>query len=451
MDASRSLSVGVVGTGYVGLVSAVVFAEYGHRVLCYDNNAAKVQRLLAGDPIIYEEGLTDLMRTQQREGRLIFLETVDRLVQEADIFFLAVGTPSAPDGSVQIGYLEDALESLVPRLLGRDRPSWIVVKSTVPPGTLNRLIQRWEGLRSGAPIAWISNPEFLREGRAVQDCRFPDRIVIGAAPSTDIGPMRLLYADFVAQGSVWCEMLPSTAEMVKYASNSFLATKIAFMNEMADLCESVGASCRDVQRGLGLDPRIGPHYLQPGPGFGGSCFPKDLRGLLATGQRCGVPLPLVASVIEQNAKRMEATASRIVSLLGARGGHVAVWGLTFKAGTDDLRDSPAMAIVEILRQRGCDLSLYDPMVVPSMLDGGAWWHRAVVATPLEALARAGCLVVLTEWPMFGALDPGEVDGSLARGVPILDMRAILPVEAYRALGREVIVVGEGAVPSSMVQ
>jgi UDPglucose 6-dehydrogenase len=422
---------GVIGAGYVGLTSAACFAHLGHDVVCADTDANKVKHLRKGEVAIHEEGLTELVAEGLAAERLRFVETPQDAARDAEIIFLCVPTPQSEDGDVDLSMLESALESVAEVLT----PGAIVVsKSTVPVGTAAHVGRRLHelGIR-GVGVA--ANPEFLSEGAAVRHFLNPTRVVIGADDPAVAVRISGLYGELKAPVIVTDT---ASAEMIKYASNAFLATKLSFVNEIANLCEATHADVRDVVLGMGYDPRIGFEYLQPGPGWGGSCLPKDTQALLFNARAAGYDFQLLRSAIDVNAHQRERTFSKIrdACVRPLCESRVAVWGLTFKAGTDDLRDSPALAIVEQLVSAGAAVTAYDPIAIEDAAGRGF----DVALDPYEACGGADVLAVLTEWDEFRWFDFERVRAQL-RSACIVDARNLLDPTALRRLGFTYLALG----------
>jgi UDPglucose 6-dehydrogenase len=415
------MRIAVVGTGYVGLVSGACFSEFGVDVTCVDNDAAKIARLERGEMPIYEPGLDQVVATNVAAGRLKFATDLASVVQDADGVFIAVGTPSRRgDGHADLSYVFAAAEEIAGALSGY---TVVVTKSTVPVGTGRKVAEIVRKKRPDAQFDVASNPEFLREGSAIQDFMRPDRVVIGAESERARAVMRELYRPlYLIETPILFTSL-ETAELIKYAANSFLATKIAFINEVADLCEKVGADVQDVARGIGLDGRIGRKFLHAGPGFGGSCFPKDCLALVRTAQEAGAPLRIVETVVTGNDRRKDRMAERVVAALGGsvKDKTVACLGLTFKPNTDDMRDSPSLAIVPALIEAGATVRAFDPEgtnEARKLLSGVNFCANAY-----EAMEGAHALVIITEWNEFRALDLARVR-SLLKTPTIVDLRNI---------------------------
>jgi UDPglucose 6-dehydrogenase len=425
------MRVTVIGTGYVGLVSGACFADFGHQVVCVDKDAAKVAALARGEIPIFEPGLAELVATNVREGRLEFTTDPSGPVRDADIVFLAVGTPSRRgDGHADLSYLYAAAREIAPALSGF---TVVATKSTVPVGTgdeIERLIRKD---RPDADFAVVSNPEFLREGAAIRDFKLPDRIVIGTEDVRAKEVMNALYRPLYLNAAPIVFTSRRTAELVKYAANAFLATKITFINEIADLCEQVGADVQEVARGIGLDNRIGGKFLHAGPGFGGSCFPKDLVALMKTAQDHAVPLRIVEAVAAVNDARKGAMARKVAGALGgdARGKTVAVLGLTFKPNTDDMREAPSVALIAALQEAGAKVRVHDP----AGMEAAKKVLRDVTYCngPYACAEGADALVIVTEWEQFRALDFERVKKVMA-GAVVVDLRNIYPPDEIRALG-----------------
>src|SRR5580700_1761959 len=353
------MRVSMIGAGYVGLVSGACFADFGHRVTCIDKDLRRVATLKQGDIPIFEPGLAELVEANVRQGRLEFTDQASSVAQ-AEAVFIAVGTPSRRgDGYADLSFVYEAVREIAPQLSGT---AVIVTKSTVPVGTGDEIERILRETRPDTELQVVSNPEFLREGAAIQDFKHPDRIVVGTEDARARTLMAEIYRPLYLNAAPIFYVSRRTAELIKYASNAFLATKITFINEIADLCEQVGADVQDIARGMGLDNRIGSKFLHPGPGFGGSCFPKDATALLKTAQDHGVALRIVETVSAVNEQRKRAMARKVVTALGGsvRGKTIAVLGLTFKPNTDDTRDSPAIPLITALHDLGAMVRGYDP-------------------------------------------------------------------------------------------
>ena len=415
------MHVTIIGTGYVGLVSGACFSDFGHIVTCVDKDAAKIARLERGEIPIYETGLEDIVERNVKAGRLSFTTQLDSAVAPADVVMIAVGTPSRRgDGFADLSFVLAAAREIAPHL----KPQTLVVtKSTVPVGTGDQVEDTIAELRRNRDIVVVSNPEFLREGAAIEDFKHPDRVVVGADDERARQVMRELYRPLFINETPILFTGRRTAELIKYASNAFLATKITFINEMADLCEKVGANVQDVARGMGLDRRIGSKFLHAGPGFGGSCFPKDIAALVATGAQYDRPMTIVEAVMQKNASRRLVMAERIVTACGGSvaGKTLAVLGLTFKPNTDDMREAPSLVILPALAEQGAKVRAYDPAgmdeakkLIPDM---------TTASDPYACMEGADALVILTEWDQFRALDLERVKKAL-RSPIVIDLRNI---------------------------
>jgi len=420
-------SIAVAGTGYVGLVSGACLADFGNSVVCVDNNEKKIAELKAGGIPIYEPGLDDVVSRNAAAGRLAFGTDLAAAVRASEVVFVAVGTPPADDGSADLRYVE-AVAREVARAM--DGYKVIVDKSTVPVGTA-RKVRAWiaeELAKRGAKHEFdvVSNPEFLREGSAVQDFTHPDRVVIGAESPKARAIMKDVYRSLYLNETPYIETNLETAEMIKYASNAFLAVKITFINEIANLCEKAGANVQDVARAMGRDGRIGAKFLHPGPGYGGSCFPKDTQAMARTGRDFGEPLSIVEATIEANERQKERMVRKIEEGLGGlRGRTVAMLGLAFKPNTDDMREAPAIAVCEALAAAGAKIRAWDPAAMKE-----ASWRLESIAQSLtfasdeyDALSGADALVLMTEWNQFRNLDLDRVKG-LLKSPNFFDLRNV---------------------------
>ncbi|MBD8066113.1 UDP-glucose/GDP-mannose dehydrogenase family protein [Devosia sp. PTR5] len=428
------MKIAMIGAGYVGLTTGACLSRFGNSVCCVDINQARVDSLRAGNIPIYEPGLSDLIKANVDAGRLTFSSSAETAVADADLVFLAVGTPPLPDGDTDLQFILGAVDAVAPHMRS---DAVLVVKSTVPTGAAQLVRKRAVAARGGRAVSVASNPEFLREGSALEDFMAPDRVVIGADDGVAEDRLRRLYAP-LADLTTLLVTSTANAELIKYAANAFLALKIGFINDIADLCEATGGDCAAVSKGIGLDSRIGEAFLRPGPGFGGSCFPKDTRSLAATGRRYGAPQPLVEALVERNLERQVAIGRRLSAVLGA-GSRVTVLGAAFKAGTDDLRESPALAIVDALLEDGHTVHIHDPKAreVGERLVTGAKWS----SSPYEAAAGADAVVVATEWPEFAALDFERL-ARMMSGRLIFDLRNIVDRNAALAEGFTLHSVGQ---------
>ncbi|OYW23673.1 MULTISPECIES: UDP-glucose/GDP-mannose dehydrogenase family protein [unclassified Sphingomonas] len=420
----------MIGSGYVGLVSGACFSDFGHDVICVDKDASKIDALKAGRMPIFEPGLDTLVAANVNAGRLTFTTDLKSAVAGADAIFIAVGTPSRRgDGHADLTYVFEATREIAAALTG---PSVIVTKSTVPVGTGDKVEAILREVAPHLDVAVVSNPEFLREGAAIGDFKRPDRIVIGTEDARAMQVMRDIYRPLYLNESPILFTARRTAELIKYAANAFLATKITFINEIADLCEAVGANVQDVSRGIGLDNRIGSKFLHAGPGYGGSCFPKDTLALLKTAEDYGAPVRIVEAVVQVNDSRKRAMGRKVISALGgeARGKTVAILGLTFKPNTDDMRDAPSLAIVQSLLDAGAHIRAYDPegmAIARTMMPEITYCTDAY-----EAAAGADAVAIVTEWDIFRALDLKRLAATMTAPV-MVDLRNIYPpAEAERA-------------------
>jgi UDPglucose 6-dehydrogenase len=419
----------MVGSGYVGLVSGACFADFGHDVICVDKDASKIERLEKGIMPIFEPGLAELVSKNVAAGRLAFSTDLGVSIAGAEAIFIAVGTPSRRgDGHADLSYVHAASREIADALTGY---SVIVTKSTVPVGTGDEVERIIRETRPDAQFSVVSNPEFLREGAAIADFKRPDRIVIGAEDEPAREVMREIYRPLYLNQAPLLFTDRRTSELIKYAGNAFLAMKITFINEMADLCEAVGADVQQVARGIGLDNRIGAKFLHAGPGYGGSCFPKDTLALIKTAQDYGTPVRIVETVASVNDQRKRAMARKVIQAMGGdvRGKRVAILGLTFKPNTDDMRDAPSIAIVQGLQDHGAIVSAYDP---EGMEQAKLTLKGIDYATsPYTCMDGADALVIVTEWEQFRALDMRRIK-ELLRQPLLIDLRNIyMPDEARR--------------------
>ena len=414
------MRIAMIGTGYVGLVSGACFADFGHQVTCVDKDAAKIAALNAGKMPIWEPGLEALVKTNAEHGRLRFTTDLKAGVEGAEAVFIAVGTPARRgDGHADLTFVYEAVRELA-RVIGP--PLVIVTKSTVPVGTGDRIVEilAEEGVK-GVSVA--SNPEFLREGAAIRDFKIPDRIVVGAEDEHAREVLREVYRPLFLNQAPILFTGRRTAELIKYAANAFLATKISFINEVADLCEAVGADVQDVARGIGLDNRIGAKFLHAGPGYGGSCFPKDTLALLRTAEEAGIDQRIVSTVVEVNDRRKAAMAARVTAALGGSlaGKRVAVLGLAFKPNTDDMREAPSISLIEGLIGGGAQVAVYDPVAAEQ---ARPLMPQVEFAPDAQSAAKgADAVVIVTEWDEFRALDLSEI-ASAMRGKVLVDLRNV---------------------------
>lgn len=424
------MRIAMIGSGYVGLVSGPCFAAFGHNVVCIDKDSAKIASLKEGRIPIYEPGLAELVADGVATGRLSFSDNLAEAIRGADVAFIAVGTPSRRgDGHADLRFVYAAAREIAAHA---DGPLVIVTKSTVPVGTGDQIEAIVADVASPHSIHVVSNPEFLKEGAAINDFMHPDRIVVGTQNEEAQAAMHRLYAPLADQGAPLLTMDRRGAEMTKYAANALLATKITFINEIANLCEAAGTDVASVAQGVGLDTRIGRAFLAAGPGYGGSCFPKDTMALIKTANDFGTPQRIVEAVVASNEQRKRALGWRIVRELGdARGKTAAVLGLTFKANTDDTRDSPALAIIAALQDAGVAIRAFDPQGMaqarPLLED------VTLVDDPYEAAIDADVVVVATEWPEFAELDLSRLQSGM-RGRLFADLRNLFPVMALDQAG-----------------
>ncbi|HVE65911.1 MAG TPA: UDP-glucose/GDP-mannose dehydrogenase family protein [Thermoanaerobaculia bacterium] len=439
------MRVAMIGSGYVGLVSGTCFADFGHEVCCVDKDPRKIEALNRGEIPIFEPGLSDLVAKSVREGRLTFTADLAKPVGSADAVFIAVGTPSRRgDGHADLSYVYQAAREIAVVL---DGYTVVVTKSTVPVGTGDEVERIIRETNPSADFAVVSNPEFLREGAAIADFKRPDRIVIGTEDNRAKEVMNELYRPLYLNQAPILVTSRRTAELTKYAANAFLATKITFINEIADLCEQVGANVQDVARGIGLDNRIGSKFLHAGPGYGGSCFPKDTLALIKTAQDHAAPIRIVETVAAVNDQRKRAMGRKVVAACGGsvRGKTIAVLGLTFKPNTDDMRDAPSIAVIAALQDAGAKIRAYDPEGMEparSVLTDVEYAHDAY------ACARgADALVIVTEWDIFRALDLGRLKAALASPV-VVDLRNVYRPEEMSRRGFTYVSIGRPAIPAA---
>jgi len=415
------MRVAMIGTGYVGLVSGACFADFGHEVTCVDKDAGKIATLMQGEVPIYEPGLPDLVAANTRAGRLTFSSDLPAAVTDADAVFIAVGTPSRRgDGHADLSFVYEAAREIAAALGGF---TVVITKSTVPVGTGDEVERIIGETRPQAEVAVVSNPEFLREGAAIQDFKHPDRIVVGTEDARAREVMAELYRPLYLNRSPILFTDRRTAELIKYAANAFLATKITFINEIADLAEKVGADVQEVARGIGLDNRIGSKFLHAGPGFGGSCFPKDAVALLKTGQDHEAPLRIIEAVVAVNDQRKRAMARKVSAALGGetRGKTIAVLGLTFKPNTDDMREAPSIPLITALQDMGAKVRAYDPTGMEQAK--GLIGNVTFCKDAYDCAEGAAVLVIVTEWEQFRALDFARLRKVMERPV-LVDLRNI---------------------------
>jgi UDPglucose 6-dehydrogenase len=439
------MRIAMVGTGYVGLVSGACFSEFGTEVVCIDKDATKIERLERGEIPIFEPGLEVLVANNREAGRLTFTTELAKTVADADAVFIAVGTPTGrTGGEADLSYVYDAVREVAGNLKGY---TVVVNKSTVPVGTGREVARIIRETNPAAEFDVVSNPEFLREGAAINDFMRPDRVIIGAETDRAREVMRALYRPLYLIETPILFTTLETAELTKYAGNAFLATKITFINEIADLCEKVGANVHDVARGIGLDGRIGRKFLHPGPGYGGSCFPKDTLALIHTAQKAGSPMRIVETVADINDRRKKAMAARIVASCdgSVEGKTVAVLGLTFKPNTDDMRDAPSLEIIPALLKAGAKVRAFDPEGMEQanrLLSGVNWCQNAY-----EAMTGADAVAILTEWNEFRALDLDRMK-SIMKAPVMVDLRNVYSPADMTAAGFRYSSVGRPATHGS---
>jgi len=428
----------MIGTRYVGLVSGACFADFGHTVTCVDKDASKIERLLKGEIPIFEPGLEELVKDNVEQGRLFFTTDPSEAIRDADAVFIAVGTPSRRgDGHADLSYVYAAAEEIA-KLMGGY--TVVVTKSTVPVGTGDEVDAIIKRARPDADFAVVSNPEFLREGAAISDFKRPDRVVVGTDDERARQVMRDLYRPLFLNETPMLFTERRTSELIKYAANAFLAMKITFINEIADLCEEVGANVQDVARGIGLDNRIGRKFLNAGPGYGGSCFPKDTLALMKTARDARAPIELIETTVRVNSARKMKMAQKIIDALGGnlKGKTVAVLGLTFKPNTDDMRDAPALDIVPALQAESALVRAFDPEGMDEarhMLKDVHFAHG-----PYDCVEGADAVAIITEWDQFRALDLDRIRKALNAPV-VIDLRNIYRPEEMRAKGFTYVSVG----------
>ncbi len=443
------MRIAMIGTGYVGLVSGACFSEFGVEVTCVDKDEGKIARLSNGEVPIFEPGLDDLLRANRAADRIRFTTDIEEAVDGADAVFVAVGTPSRHgDGHADLSYVFAAAEEIADALTGY---AVVVTKSTVPVGTGRKVSEIIRARRPDAEFDIASNPEFLREGSAIGDFMRPDRVVVGVDSERAEQVMRSLYRPLFLIETPFVMTSLETAELTKYAANTFLATKITFINEMADLCEKLGADVHDIARGIGLDGRIGPKFLHPGPGYGGSCFPKDTEALVKLAQDAGAPSRIVEAVTAVNSSRKKAMAGRIVDACGGNidGKTIAVLGVTFKPNTDDMRASPSLDIIPQLQKAGATVRAFDPQGMneaKTLLKDVEWCESAY-----DAIDGADALTIVTEWNEFRSLDLERVSNLLKKPI-VVDLRNIYDPREMESLGFDYFSIGRprvnGAAPGN---
>ena len=427
------MRIAMIGAGYVGLVSGACFSEFGFNVICVDRDKDRIERLNGGDIPIFEPGLESLILKNIKSGRLSFTTSLSSALADTDAVFIAVGTPSRRgDGHADLTFVYDVVREVSSKI--RDY-AVIVTKSTVPVGTGDEIEKIIEETNSSIKCDVVSNPEFLREGSAIDDFMRPDRVVIGTNSEKAKEIMRQIYRPLFLLETPILFTDRNTAELIKYAGNTFLATKITFINEISDLCEKVGANIQDVAKGIGLDGRIGPKFLHPGPGYGGSCFPKDTLALVSTAQASGSPIRIVETVVDINNKRKKGLIERVKAIIkdGIKGKKIAVLGVTFKPNTDDMRDSPSLELIPALVKGGAAVNVYDPEGMENarkLINDVQWCDNAY-----DALNGRDVGIILTEWNEFRALDLNRVKGEMK--VPlIVDLRNIYEMDEMSTAGFE---------------
>ncbi|CAM0117153.1 UDP-glucose dehydrogenase family protein [Rhabdochlamydiaceae symbiont of Dictyostelium giganteum] len=442
------MHVTILGAGYVGLITAVCLAEFSHSVICLDIDEEKIKMLSQGIPPLYERGLEEMLKRHLQEGNLSFTTNIQEATLRSTVYMIAVPTPSLPDGSCDLSFVLKAATSIAPKMT---EGSTIIMKSTTPPGTalqIKALIQ--SRLPSHVSFDVISNPEFLREGSAIQDCLHPDRIILGVDNERSLKTALKLYHPLALSQDKWLVMSPSSAEMTKYAANAMLATKISFINEIANLCERIGANVSDVKKGISADHRIGPHFLNAGAGYGGSCFPKDVKALVALGKQFGYSPSLLEEVDAVNQRQKEVMFHKIKSYFSSKGGvtgkTIGILGLAFKPHTDDLRESPSLTLIQQLLDHGALLRLYDPIAILKA--------KHVLQSPLitwcedeyECALTSHAIVLMTEWPQFYTCDCSLILAQM-QGSAFFDGRNVFEGEKMRSLGFDYHGIGT---PSSLL-
>lgn len=442
------MRIGVVGTGYVGLVSGTCFAEFGTEVICVDKDAGKIERLKKGEIPIYEPGLDDLVEKQVKAGRLSFTTDLKEALKDADAVFIAVGTPSRKtDGHADLTYVFEAAREIIANVEGY---TVLVTKSTVPVGTAREIEKIVREMGREKDIDVCSNPEFLREGAAINDFMRPDRVVVGCSSERAEAVMRTLYRPLFLNETPIVVTSPETSEIIKYAANAFLATKISFINEIANLCEAAGGNVQHVAKAIGLDGRIGSKFLNAGPGYGGSCFPKDTLALTQTGRKFGTPQRLVETVVEVNADRQQQMAQKIIAACGGsvQGLKVGVLGIAFKPNTDDVRDAPSLVIVPILQQLGAKVVAHDPVAkeqAEKILTDLQW-----AEDPYDVAKDADALVIITEWNEYRQLDLERIAGDMKQK-RLVDLRNIYKVSEVEPHGFHYVSIGRPDVKPGTAQ
>lgn len=432
----QDIHIRVIGTGYVGLVAGACFAELGYKVVCVDQNEEKVKTLKLGKVPFYEPGLDELVVENMKQGRLSFTTRIAPGDSSPTIYFIAVGTPSSPDGSADLSYVMEASKNIGDTINGY---SVVITKSTVPIGTTQQvkaiLRERLDARGLGhIPFDVVNNPEFLREGCAVQDFLEPDRVVIGTETSAASQWMKLLYKPLTDKGYPLIEMDITSSEMTKYASNSMLASRISFMNEISRICDAVGANVERVRKGMSYDTRIGPKFLSAGVGYGGSCFPKDVKALIHTASQNQVDSPILKAIEDVNKDQKILLVHKLNELYGNKlaGFRIAIWGLAFKPDTDDIREAPALDTIRLLREQGAVLQVHDPMAMENSRRELGEDHVEYMSDPYKALKDADALLLMTEWEQYVSADLNRMR-SLLKSPVVLDGRNVFDPETMRSL------------------
>ena len=431
------MKISVIGCGYVGLVSGFCFADSGHKVTCIDNSDKKIELLKDNKVPIYEPGLKELLLKNLENNNLNFELNINENIKDSEIVLIAVGTPTGENGDADLTFVHQCAREISEFISPNTQ---IIIKSTVPVGTCDEIEDIIKENCLHSEFSVISNPEFLREGNAINDFINPDRIVIGTDDQTSREIMINLYKNIINEDKILFTSRRSS-ELIKYASNSMLAMRIIFINEIADLCEKIGTNVTDIAKGIGLDKRIGPHFLEPGPGFGGSCFPKDARALIESGKKYGAPQTLLESVILGNENRKKNISKKILDKLDKQSeNEIGILGVTFKAETDDMRESPSLVIIPDLQENGMNISVYDPegeKEASKILKDVNWKKSAY-----EAAENVDCLVILTDWEEFKNLDLDKLKNSMKRPL-IYDFRNIFDPDMMTELGFEYCSIGRG--------
>ncbi|MFL2819561.1 MAG: UDP-glucose dehydrogenase family protein [Alphaproteobacteria bacterium] len=431
------MKISIIGCGYVGLVSGFCFADSGHKVTCIDSNDKKIELLKDNKVPIYEPGLNELLLKNVENSNLSFELNINENIKDSEIVLIAVGTPTGENGDANLTFVHQCAKEIAEFISPNTQ---IIIKSTVPVGTCDAVEDIIKENCVHSEFSVISNPEFLREGNAINDFVNPDRIVIGTNEQTDKKIMINLYKNIITEDKILFTSRRSS-ELIKYASNSMLAMRIIFINEIADLCEKIGADVTDIAKGIGLDKRIGPHFLEPGPGFGGSCFPKDARALIESGKKYDAPQTLLESVILGNENRKRNISKKILDKLDKQSeNEIGILGITFKAETDDIRESPSLIIIPDLQENGMNISAYDPEgeKEASKILKDVNWKK----TAYEAAENVDCLVILTDWEEFKNLDLDKLKNSMKRPL-IYDFRNIFDPDMMTELGFEYFSIGRG--------